>query len=86
MDGRSDRAHFKVYKLKISDDSDLDERKAILEECLPDRIERILRDEHGINRRHAENRAKKQIREQAEREIAARLPDDGTLKQVLRQF
>ena len=86
MDGRSDRAHFKAYKVKIRDDTDLDERIAILEECLPERIDRIRQDNHGINYRHAENRAKKQIREQAEREIACRIPDDGTLKQVLRQF
>ena len=86
MDGRSDRPHIKADKVKIRDDTDLDERIAILEDCLPDPIEKIMQDQPGINYRHAVNRAKKQIKEQAEREIAARKPDDGTLNQVLDYF
>ena len=72
--------------MKLRDDSDLDERTAILEECLPERIKQIMQDQSGINYVHAKNRALKQIRAQARFEIAARKPDDGTLKQVLDFF
>lgn len=72
--------------MKLRDDSDLDERKAILKECFWERVEWIKANQLGINHIHAVNRAKKQIPEQAAREIAAREPDNGTLSQVLDQF
>lgn len=51
---------------------EVQERMAILEECLDEIVERVKADDPGIHPVHAKNRALKQIREQAAAEVAAR--------------